>query len=449
MVTNAQSFSPIESPLRGCLTVPGDKSISHRAVLFSAMAEGTSHLTGLLDSADVRSSIAAVGALGAHVDVHQPSGETALSGTIRGWGASGPHAPAGPIDCGNSGTTTRLLLGMLAGYDVRVTLVGDASLSRRPMRRVTEPLLLAGARIIPDGVDHLPLTIQGSSRITAIDYVMSVASAQVKTAILLAGLHAKGVTRVTEPALSRNHTELMLPAYGKQVMIDGLSVSVEGRVGGPLVAGTQDVPGDPSSAAFILTAAALKPHSDVTVEEISLNPTRTGFLKVLGRMGSALTVTQTGCIGKEAIGDVRVRWTDGLRACEVTREEVPSLIDEVPVLALLATAAQGVTVFHGVGELRVKESDRLSSVIDGLVLLGCTAWAQGDDLHVAGGGPVKGATLPSKGDHRLAMTWALAGLCLGVETQVEDFECIDVSYPRFLSDLASLVRGGSFSRGDA
>jgi 3-phosphoshikimate 1-carboxyvinyltransferase len=439
MSVENQGFSPIQAPLTGSLTVSGDKSISHRAVLLSAMARGTSHLTGVLDSADVRSSIGAVSALGARVDLSRPPGETTLSGTICGWGEKGPHDPDDAIDCGNSGTTTRLLLGMLAGYDVRVTLKGDSSLSRRPMRRVTDPLLLMGAQITSEGVGHLPMTIQGSSRIIAIDYVMPVASAQVKTAILLAGLHATGMTYVCEPAPSRNHTELMLPAYGKQIVLDGLSVSIEGCPEEPLVACDQHVPGDPSSAAFILVAAALTPGSDVAVKGISLNPTRAGCIEVLKRMGATLAVAQTQRVGDEVTGDVRIRWTERLQACEIAEEEIPSLIDEVPILALLATAAQGMTVFRGVGELRVKESDRLASVVDGLTLLGCSAWAKGDDLYVAGGVPTRNASLSSKGDHRLAMTWAIAGLCFGVETTVDDFECVGVSYPGFLGDLTSLV----------
>ena len=439
---NGAPVTVIESlanPLRGAVRVPGDKSISHRAVLFSAMAEGTSRLAGVLDSADVRSSIGAVRALGAEVSLEkQPDGS--LAGTVTGWGERGPAQPEGPIDCGNSGTTVRLLMGVLAPWGISADLTGDASLRRRPMRRIADPLALMGARFAPEGAKTLPLTIEGTRSLRALDYDSPVASAQLKTAILLAGIFASGTTSVHEPAPSRNHTELMLPGFGVRVEAAPGEASVAG--GQKLHACDVDVPGDPSSAAFAACAAAIRPESSVRIENVSLNPARIGFVRVLERMGADVSVTPTGTTGEEPCGTISIAYTPRLHSCEVEGREIASLVDEVPVLALVAAHAEGETVFHEVGELRVKETDRLAAVIDGLALIGVRAWAEGDDLHIEGrpGFTVpEGVLFDSLGDHRLAMTWSLVGFTGNAPVRVRDFEAVRVSYPNFRADIERLA----------
>ena len=455
--------------LRGVIRVPGDKSLSHRIALFSAMAEGVSTVQGLLDSFDLRSTLGIVKTLGAKVEL--TSGLDGLSGSIKGWGSAGPVGQLGypeepdathglVLDCGNSGTTARLMLGVLSGYGISACLTGDSSLCKRPMTRVTQPLSLMGAEFALGGAvcdplgevasdtgdkpenksgDTLPLWVRGKAQLKAIEYISPVASAQVKSAVLLAGLHSQGITRVTEPHKSRDHTELVLPAYGVKVVVEDLMVSIEG--GQTLHACDSEVPGDPSSAAFLLVAAALIPGSVVTVKDVLLNPTRIGFLEVMRRMGADIAIEKSakGQLGAEQVGDIRVSYTAGLQATTVKASEIASLIDEVPILALLATAAQGETVFEQVGELRVKESDRLEAIIRGLKALGSSAYAAEDDLHVLSGklSPT-GDDLETQGDHRLAMTWGIAALATGEELAIIGKECVGVSYPGFFEDLKRL-----------
>ncbi len=430
-------FVPVERPLLGTVRVPGDKSISHRAVLFAAMAEGTSRLTGVLDSADVRSTISAVTALGARVEF-SGAGPAGLGLTVNGWGAAGPRTPATAIDCGNSGTTCRLLMGVLAGWPVSVTLDGDASLRRRPMRRIAEPLERMGAHFAAtDG--RLPVRVSGGG-LHGAAYASPVASAQVKTAVLLAGLRAEGETSVTEPALSRDHSELLLPAFGVSVCVseDRLTSSVAGPVS--LTATDVAVPADPSSAAFLAGAAAMVPGSEVVLPGVALNPTRLGFVEVLRRMGADLCVEATGSVGGEAVGSITVHYRSGLVGTTVTAAEVPSLIDEVPLLAVVAVCTHGTTRFEGVGELRVKESDRLAAIAEGLGRLGAVVRSGDDWLEVDGTGRLHGATLDSLGDHRLAMAWAVASLVAAGPVTIEEFEAVSVSYPRFAADLAALTQ---------
>lgn len=433
-------IAPLAGPLRGTTRVPGDKSISHRAVLFSAMAEGTSRVTGVLDSEDVRSSIRCVRMLGAEVSLEkQPDGS--LSGGITGWGAKGPAQPDEPLDCGNSGTTARLLMGILAPWDIRVTLSGDDSLSTRPMRRITAPLMKMGVRFEPEGREHLPLTEIGSRSLRAIEYDAPMASAQLKTAVLLAGAYAEGTTTLREPARSRNHTELMLPQYGVPTTASDLLSSVEGP--NVLKASEVSVPGDPSSAAFLVCAATLMPGSALQIENVSLNTARIGFTRTLERMGAEVSVSRMGASGKEPSGLIQAAYTPHLRGCEIPPQHIASVIDEIPILSLVAAHAQGVTVFRGVSELRVKETDRLAATIEGLALLGVDAWADGDDLFIEGQPDLKvpaGIEFDSKGDHRLAMTWAIAGMTAGVPVNVKGFESVGISYPGFLSDMERLAQ---------
>ena len=433
-------IEPLARPLSGAVRVPGDKSISHRSVLFSAMAEGTSHVSGVLDSADVRSSIGAVRALGAEVNLEkQPDGS--LAGDIRGWGGLGPSQPEGAIDCGNSGTTVRLLMGVLAPWDITVELTGDDSLRRRPMRRIAAPLELMGARFAPEGATTLPLSITGTRGLAAISYDSPVASAQLKTAILLAGIFAAGTTSVHEPAPSRNHTELMLPGFGVDVEAAPGEASVAG--GQSLHACDVDVPGDPSSAAFMACAAALRPDSTIDIENVSLNEARIGFARVLERMGADIALKPTGSAGEEPCGTISVSYVEHLRSCEVVGREIASLVDEIPVLALVAAHAEGTTVFHEVGELRVKETDRLAAILEGLSKLGVRAWAEGDDLHIEGKPGLvvpEGLVFDSLGDHRLAMTWSLVGFTGAHPVSIHDFEAVRVSYPGFRADIERLAK---------
>ena len=436
----ATLIEPLARPLSGAVRVPGDKSISHRSVLFSAMAEGTSHVSGVLDSADVRSSIGAVRALGAEVNLEKrPDGS--LAGDIRGWGGLGPSQPEGAIDCDNSGTTVRLLMGVLAPWDITVELTGDDSLRRRPMRRIAAPLELMGARFAPEGATTLPLSITGTRGLAAISYDSPVASAQLKTAILLAGIFASGTTSVREPAPSRNHTELMLPGFGVDVEAAPGEASVAG--GQSLHACDVDVPGDPSSAAFMACAAALRPDSAIDIENVSLNEARIGFARVLERMGADITLKPMGSAGEEPCGTISVSYVEHLRSCEVVGREIASLVDEIPVLALVAAHAEGTTVFHEVGELRVKETDRLAAVLEGLSKLGVRAWAEGDDLHIEGKPGLvapEGLMFDSLGDHRLAMTWSLVGFTGAHPVSIRDFEAVRVSYPGFRADIERLAK---------
>lgn len=428
-------IAPAERPLRGAARVPSDKSLSHRAVLFAALASGRSTLSGVLDAADVRSTIAAVRSLGASVETARA--DDGLSVVVEGWGPNGPSEPACPIDCGNSGTTARLLMGALAGYPVRATLVGDTSLSSRPMLRVTEPLSRMGARfdLTPEGT--LPVTLHGAA-LSGCDHVLTVASAQVKSAIILAGLRAAGTTRVREPAPSRDHTERLLPAFGAVLhREDRLTVRIDGPQ--DLAAADVAVPADPSSAAFLAVAAALVPDSEVVLQDVCLNPTRTGFIEVMKRMGADVEVAGASSMSGEPVGDVTVRGGADLVATAVEPDEVPSLIDEVPVLAVLATQARGETRFRSIGELRVKESDRLDAIVHGISAMGGSVRVDGDDLVVAGPVSLTGAELSSRGDHRLAMAFAVAGLAATAPVAIDRFEAVDVSYPRFLEDLHGLV----------
>lgn len=427
----------VSRALRGVMTPPPDKSISHRALLLAAMAEGTSTLTSVLDSEDVRSTLGAVRALGAAVEIAR-EGEGSFDCVVHGWGARGPVTPDAPVCCGNSGTTARLLSGVVAGWPVTVTLTGDESLSARPMGRVIEPLTRMGARFDATDGAFLPMTVFGG-QLSGIEYAVPVASAQVKSAILLAGVRANGTTVVREPAPSRDHTERLLPAFGVPVMTEPCRAEVTGPAAP--AAFDVEVPGDPSSAAFLIAAAVLIEGSDIELPRVCLNPTRTGFLRVLTRMGADVQVRDVTEMGAEPVGTVRARYTPGLVATHIPEDEVPSLVDEVPVLAVVASRARGTTVFHGVGELRVKETDRLSATADGVLAFGGRAVVDNDRLMVAGPARPEPAHVDSLLDHRLAMSWAVAGLATAGETVIDRFEAVDVSYPGFMSDLAAAAAG--------
>lgn len=416
-----------ERPLSGRIIVPGDKSLSHRAVLFASLAEGTSRLTGVLDSDDVRASISVCGLLGAQIEVESGEVPGTIDLVVTGWGDAGPCSPDAPLDCGNSGTTARLLLGMLSGRGVEATIIGDDSLSTRPMRRVTDPLAAMGSSVVLTEAGTLPAAVHAVDGLTPADFSLAIASAQVKSAILLAGLAANGRTSVTEPSLSRDHTERMLPLFGVPIERDGLTVSIDGPAS--LSAADVVVPGDPSSAAFLAVAAALIPDSDITLERMSLNPTRTGFLEVMRAMGADVQIAPTGG-HSEPYGDVTVRFTPSLVGTIVEPDAIPGMIDEIVVLSLLATAASTPTRFKGIAELRVKESDRLAAIVQGISAFGGEARAEGDDLVIEPLSITHGGRIDPLGDHRLAMSWGVAGLVVG-GVEIVGPGCANVSFPGF------------------
>jgi 3-phosphoshikimate 1-carboxyvinyltransferase len=415
--------------LRGSVTVPGDKSISHRAVMFNAAGEGEARVSGLASGRDVASTMGAMRALGAAVE---KTGDGSVR--IRGCAMRFERRP-GTIDCENSGTTMRLLSGLLAGQDgLEVTLVGDASLSRRPMKRVAGPLALLGGRLeTTEG--HAPLMIRGQSLRPA-TIALEVASAQVKSAVLLAGLQAPGLTEVVEPVATRDHTEKLLAAMGIAVTSEGPRASVRGA-GMPACIDVA-VPGDPSSAAFLLVAAALVPGSDVTVENLCLNPTRLGFLEVLRRMGAAVECRVLGQSGGEPIGSIRCR-ASALGGFRIEGEEVPAAIDELPLLAVAAAFAEGDSVIADAAELRVKESDRIATTAAMLKAFGIEVEEKKDGMIVRGGHPRGGGSIASHGDHRIAMAGAVAALAAAPGgVTIDDAEAIDVSFPEFFQTLGRL-----------
>jgi len=427
-------------PLTGGVEVPGDKSLSHRALLLAAVADGTSVIRGLSDGDDVRRTAAAVGALGATVET-TPVGGTRVTG-----GRRLIHAPGGPLDLGNSGTTMRLLAGLVAGFDVTVVLTGDASLSGRPMDRVARPLRLMGASVEGGGERCLPpLTIRGGG-LVGIDYSPPMASAQVKSCVLLAGLEAEGETVVRERVPTRRHTEEMLHLCGADVTEDDDDGTHVVRVRrSALESFVFDVPGDPSQAAFWIVAGCVVPGSEVTLERVYAGAGRRGFLDVLVRMGADIEeVPVTGPGDLATTATVRARYGP-LRATTVEGGEITGL-DEVPVLAVAAACAEGTTVFSGVGELRVKESDRMAAVVALVRAFGARAEADGDDLVVQGAPSLSPARFDAGGDHRMAMAAAVAGASVagGAEPSlITGFESVTTSYPRFADHLERLAGRGA------
>lgn len=420
-------------PLRGEISVPGDKSISHRALVFAALGRGRSLIARPNLGDDVAATAAMLRGLGVACAVERDKAQAHVEAS----GRSGLREPQEVLDAGNSGTSLRVLLGVCAGIEGLSILTGDASLRRRPMLRVVAPLRQMGALI--DGRRHgdlAPLAVRGGA-LSGIDVELPMASAQVKTALLLAGLFAEGTTSVTEPRPSRDHTERMLAALGAQLSCEQTTVSI---------AGTQElepfelvVPGDLSSAMFLIVAATLVPGSDLSIAGVGLNPTRTAALDVLRRMGAEIdTETETSVLG-EPVGRVRVRHAP-LRATHVPADSVPALIDEVPALAVAASQAEGTTTFEGVGELRIKESDRLASIAEGLRTLGGSAEVAGDSLVVAGPVRLSGGDVDSHGDHRIAMAFAVAGFVASAKVRVERWSCVNTSFPEFLEVVGDATR---------
>jgi len=404
--------------LRGSPRLPGDKSISHRALILNAIAEGRATLSGLSRGADVLSTASCLGALGVVIE----------EGAITGVGLDGLQPPTQALDCGNSGTTMRLLAGLLAGQRFSSELIGDESLSRRPMDRVLEPLRLMGARLSRD-----PLRVGGGEGLQGIEFRMPVASAQVKSALLLAGLYARGETAVRGGEGTRNHTELMLQKMGATVTTTPSRVAVLG--GQPLRALDVDVPGDLSAAAFWLVAAAIHPDAVIELRAVGTNPTRSGLLPMLSQLGARIQIMPRPAAGVEPVADLVADSGLGDEPLRVGPQQTAGLIDELPALAVLAACLPGVSLVTGASELKVKESDRLAAMARGLAAMGAAVEELPDGWRIQGGRPLHGARVDSLGDHRIAMALAIAALVAEGNTEIEQAECVEISYPGFWSDL--------------
>ena len=424
-------FTKTTKPLHGELTVPGDKSISHRSVMFGAISEGITEVTHFLKSADCLSTISCFRKMGITIE------EEAQTLLIHGKGLHGLSAPAEVLDTGNSGTTTRLISGILAGQSFESHLIGDASICKRPMGRIMKPLQAMGADIASDrGNDCAPLTIKGHP-LKAIHYDSPVASAQVKSCVLLAGLYADGPVSVTEPALSRNHTELMLSSFGASVTSFGTTATI---LPDPHLLGQKvSVPGDISSAAYFICAALMVPGSEVLIRNVGINPTRDGILRVVRAMGADIEYRNIREQAGEKTADLLVRYTKDLHGTVIEGDLIPTLIDEIPVIAVLAATADGETVIRDAKELRVKESDRLTIMVDSLSAMGCDTEGTPDGMFIRGGRPMRGAQIDSHLDHRIAMSFAVASLVAEGTTAIQNAECVNISYPEFYRDFASLL----------
>lgn len=419
--------------IRGRLQLPGDKSIAHRYAMLAALAEGCSRIDNYPAGADCASTLSCLRALGVDIAVKPAGAGPGCTVEIVGRGALGLVAPAADLDAGNSGTTMRLMSGVLAGHEFTSRITGDASLRRRPMGRIIDPLRRMGARIEAASSDRPPLTLHGG-HLVAIDYAPPMASAQVKSCVLLAGLLGTGTTIVRELAPTRNHTELALRAFGARVSISGLAISVQG--GQPLSAASLRIPGDVSSGAFWAVAASALPESDVELIDVGLNPTRTAILEVLSRAGARMERRVTSTTAGEPLGSVRIT-SGALRPLVIGPADVPGLIDELPVLAALGTIATHVTV-TGASELRAKESDRIAAMARGLRRLGADIDEHPDGFRVAPTRRLTGGTVDASGDHRLAMSFAIAALAASEPVTIEGASVAAVSYPDFFDTLESL-----------
>jgi 3-phosphoshikimate 1-carboxyvinyltransferase len=427
-----RGIEPIKRPLRGEFTVPGDKSIGHRAVIFASIAHGPSRIFNLSGGEDNQRTVRAFQTMG--VQIHSEGDSLSVEG--RGW--DGLAQPVTTIDCGNSGTTMRLLSGVLAGRGFDCRLDGDASLRQRPMQRVIEPLSRMGARIAShQGDGRAPLEIRGGA-LKAIDYKIPVASAQVKSAILLAALQAEGTTVLEEPQRSRDHTELMIHGFGGQVTVNCRSVTIGGgqKLAGQMVR----IPGDISSAAFFLVAAATIPGSEILARDVGVNSTRDGIIEVLRRMGAKIQLLNQRIETGEPVADIRVTGGE-LNGVQIGPEMVARTIDEYPILAVAAALANGVTTIVGAKELRYKESDRIAAMTQGLRRLGVEVEEREDGMVIRGGKPLEATSVKTYGDHRVAMALAIAGLSTRAGIEMDDARCVDISFPNFFELLSRLSSG--------
>jgi len=422
-MSNIQFIVSPSKSLQGRLRVPGDKSISHRSIMLGALAEGTTHISGFLEGEDTLATLAAFKSMCVLIE-----GPEQGRVTVYGVGLHGLQAPYKPLYLGNSGTSMRLLAGLMAGQTFSVEMTGDESLSKRPMRRVTDPLATMGALIYSTASGTPPLKIQGNQQLHSIHYPMPIASAQVKSCLLLAGLYAQGTTCITEPAPTRDHTERMLRGFGYPVQQEGNRVCVTG--GGQLTATDIDVPADISSAAFFMVGASIAVGADITLEHVGINPTRTGVLDILKAMGADITLHNVREVGGEPVADIQVRHAP-LQGIQIPKHLVPLAIDEFPVLFIAAACAEGETVLTGAEELRVKESDRIQVMADGLQAMGIQARPTPDGMVIRGG-QISGGTINSHGDHRIAMAFTIASLCASDPIIIEDCANVATSFPNFV-----------------
>lgn len=417
--------------LKGEITVPGDKSISHRSIMLGSIASGVTEVHGFLNGADCISSMNCFRQMGVDIDY---DGSIV---TIHGNGLHGLKAPADTLDVGNSGTTTRLMSGILAAQNFSSRVIGDDSICRRPMKRIITPLAMMGADITSErGNDCAPLIINGR-KLKGIHYDSPVASAQVKSCVLLAGLYADGETSVTEPYVSRNHTELMLNAFGGSCTTLGTTATVTSD---PVLTGQKIVvPGDISSAAYFLVAGLIAENSEITIKNVGINPTRDGIIDVIKMMGGDITFANVNADSGEPTADITVK-TSSLKGCVIEGDIIPKLIDEIPVIAILACFAEGETVIKDAAELKVKESNRIDVMVNNLSAMGADITGTDDGMIIRGGKPLHSAVIHSKKDHRIAMSFAVAAMCAEGETEIFDANCVNISYPDFYRDLENLQK---------
>lgn len=418
------------SKISGEIVVPPDKSITHRAIMIGSLCEGESIVYNYLASEDCMNTLNAMTGMGIKIE----KAKTSLK--ISGAGLKGLRKPALAIDSGNSGTTARLLSGILAGQAFCAEITGDESLSKRPMKRIIEPLRLMGASVNAREDNYLPMQIEGNPFLKPISFSLNVASAQVKSCILFAGLHANGTTIIKEPIKSRDHTERMLKALGADINIDGLSIEMKGPC--RLNPFQMKIPGDISSAAFFLVAASVLNDSRLTIMNVGMNETRDGILEILKKMGADISALSSSRVSGEPVGDIEIK-SSRLKAVEIDEQIIPRLIDEIPVLVLAATQAEGRTVISGAGELRVKESDRIKTISKELLKMGAKIQEKADGLIIDGPSRLSGAEVESHGDHRIAMTLAIAGLIADGQTRIDNIDCVSTSFPGFWELLNSLI----------
>ncbi len=416
---------------KGEIFPPPDKSISHRAVIFSSLSKGKSIVKNFLRAEDTLTTVTAFRALGIHID------DTGHDLVVSGDGLLGLKEPRDVIDCRNSGTTIRMLSGVLSGNPFFSVLTGDESLKRRPMARVIAPLRQMGAEIMARKEDRYPPVAIRGRKLQPIRYAMPFASAQVKSAILLGGLYAEGETEIIEPVKSRDHTERMLPAFGADVKVDGLSVKIKGKT--ELNGAEVHVPGDFSSAAFFLAGALLIDDSDLLIKEVGINPTRTGLLDALKEMGAEIDISNIRYLSGEPVADIHCMGGGTLKSITITKEKIPSLIDEFPILCVVATQAQGTTTIRGAEELRVKESDRIKSIASELRKMGAEIEEFEDGLSIKGRSELRGAVIESYGDHRIAMAMTIAGLVADGETAIYGVSSVNISFPGFFEIIRTLT----------
>ncbi|MDP3111487.1 MAG: 3-phosphoshikimate 1-carboxyvinyltransferase [Thermodesulfovibrionales bacterium] len=423
--------------LKGEIIPPPDKSISHRAIILSSISKGRSTVKNVLRAEDTMSTLNAFRKLGVEIEESRVRGGKNEI-IIHGKGIHGLKEPEDIIDCGNSGTTIRLLSGILSGNPFLSILTGDSSLRSRPMGRVIKPLREMGAEITARAGDTYPPIVIRGKQLNPIKYNMPIASAQVKSAILLAGLYADGETEIIEPLKSRDHTERMLPSYGAEIKVDGLTIRVQGFKGSR-VQGLSPidiiVPGDFSSAAFFIVAALLVPDSEILIKNVGINPTRTGLLDILKAMGAEIGLANSRDVSGEPVADIHCKSAAGLKAIKITKEQIPALIDEFPILCIAAAQADGITTIRGAEELRVKESDRIKAMASGLRKMGVEVQEFKDGLSIKGNARLKGAVIESYGDHRIAMAFSIAALVAGGTTTINGVSAVNISFPGFYKML--------------